>query len=177
MSSAESGNWGGDDRGPGESRNGWLQRALEKEQEAAQSTAELEPGSLRQKRYQRERDIQKDLPAFEKLESSEEQVSARLRMLVGSRQEDWRGALVPGGLRLLAHEAHVVDLLEMGRTAVESRTVSREDETFSERSRLGVGERFLLLLEVIRYKLGRIALLRVAGIRIAEQRRLRQRIV
>ena len=78
--------------------------------------------------------------------------------------------LVPGGLRLLAHEISICET--RGRGGIPD-GAERYERAGSKRGVEGATERALILLELIRFRASRIMLLRAAGMRLAEQRRVR----
>jgi hypothetical protein len=93
---------------------------------------------------------------------------------------DWRDSLLPGGVRLLAHEVQLSKasaVTGVGMSELESTGAVPADEGSHERGSpqpTGILERLLLIIELANIRLGRRVLLRAAGMRLAEQRRLKE---
>lgn len=151
------------DRGPDKSKGGVERRRTP----VSEFDQEFRLGRAAGERTMAQTEVEPDL-------SKEERLHRLLMRRARSREAvPWRRVLVPGGLRLMAREMHFSDLLREARPrSVESGEV--EPHKLEGKRPMSRGlEQLRLLVELIGLTIGRLIVLRAAGLRQREQRRLR----
>jgi hypothetical protein len=114
-------------------------------------------------------------------EERKDMIVARLMESFGERERrGWRSSLLPGGFRLMAHERALARKLRPERITVPGeRSLTPSSEAMSsasegEKREVGILRRLVIVLELLRYRLSRLLILRIAGLRRAQQRSFEQ---